>query len=229
LACDDRRRASCGSRRPCGPPLRCRPARAFRDHEQREEIDRGGDRLQPEHPAPGGIAEPEIRGRAAGIAGEREVRDERAGQAGDDHDLLHARQAAADRGWRDFGNVDRRDDTSRTDAKAADDPCENEDFRARRSTGEQRAEQEKRSGEHHDVAATDRVGHPPGAERTDSRADQDRPDIDPDSEPTETERRLQALLRAVDHTRIIAEHEAADRRHRDDRGDEAMIDRGAPL
>jgi hypothetical protein len=46
----------------------------------------------------------------------------------------------------------------------------------------------------------------------------------PIDELAEPERGLQPLLRAVDDAAVIAEHEAADRRHGDNCGNEAVID-----
>ncbi|CAB5370605.1 unnamed protein product [Rhizophagus irregularis] len=199
-------------------------ARAFRDGEESQKIDRGGQRLQPEHPAPCRKAEPEVRGRAACVAREREIGDERAGQAGDDHHLLHARQAPADRRRGHFGDVHWRNHAGGTDAKATDDARDDEQDRAAGTACEQRADQEQHGGPHHHRAAAIGIRQTPRAEGTDRRADQDRADIDADAELAQFERGLQPLLGAVDNARIIAEHEAADRRHHDDRGNETYID-----
>ena len=156
------------------------------------------------------------------VARQREVGDERAGQAGDDHDLLHARQPAADRGRRHLGDVDRREHAGRADAQAADDAREDEDAPScRAAPAQQRADQEQHRGDHHHAAPADQVGQPPGGEGADRAADQDRADVEADAQPAEVERASSPFCVPLMTPEVIAEHEAADRRHRDDRGDEA--------
>jgi hypothetical protein len=140
------------------------------------EIDCGGDDLHPEHPAPCRIVEPEQRGRRPCDAREIPVGDECAGQAGDDHDLLDARKPTADVRGDDFGDVDRGEHAGRTDAEAADDAGEHEHGCRSRRTRCECADDEQHRGDHHDVAAAEIVGKPPGHERADRRADQDRAD-----------------------------------------------------
>ena len=76
-------------------PARDQIARAFGNDEEGEEVDGGGNGLKPEHPAQGGKAHPQIRGRTTGIAGEHEIGDEGAGETGDDHHLLDRGEPAA--------------------------------------------------------------------------------------------------------------------------------------
>src|SRR5204863_7979668 len=53
-------------------------------------------------------------------------------------------------------------------------------------------------------------------------------DVQARAELAQVERPLEALLRAVDHAAVVAEHEAADRRDCDDRDDEAQVDPCVP-
>ena len=199
------------------------PPRAFGDEQQGDEVNRCRDRLEPEHPPPGRIPQPQLGGRAAGVAGEREVGDERPGKAGDDHDLLDARQPSADLGGRYLRDVDRRDHAGRAHPQSTDDPGDDKHRRAIGGPRQERADQEQDRGQHHDLAPTDRVREPTRAKSADRRPQQDRPDVDADTELTQIESGLKTLLGAVDHARIVSEHEPADRRDGHDQSDEPQI------
>src|SRR3546814_8749512 len=85
-------------------------------------------------------------------------------------------------------------------------------------------EDEDQRGEHHHRAAADRIGKPPGGERADRAARQQRRDRYPQPDIVEREGLAQSVLRAVDHARIVSEHEATDRRDRHDQRDQALVD-----
>jgi hypothetical protein len=110
---------------------------------------------------------------------QRIVRDECAGQAGDDHDLLQAGHPPADACWSDFADVDRRQHAGRADADAAEEPREDEDRRRVGGPGAERTNEEQHCRNQHHAAASDPVGQPPGGERAERAAEQDRADVKP--------------------------------------------------
>src|SRR3546814_9692645 len=94
-----------------------------------------------EHPAPRRIAEPENLGRMARIVRQPVIDEERAGQPGDDHHLLDARQPPADRCRSHLADIDRREHARG----------------AHRQPGEEAREDEDRSEEHTSLQSLMRI------------------------------------------------------------------------
>jgi len=155
--------------------------------------------------------------------GQGVVGHEGAGQAGDDHDLLHGRQAPADVRGGDFRDVDRAQHAGRADAQAADQAEDHEDGRGVRRPGAESADDEQHGRDDHHGAAAPDVGQAAGGEGADGAADQDGADVQTGAQFAEVEGALKAFLRTVDDAAVVTEHEAADRGDRDDRGDEGHI------
>ena len=205
-------------------PLGDQVARAFRDEEQGDEVDAGRNDLHPEHPAPGGEAQPERGRRPAGRRRQGVVGHEGPGQTKDDHDLLDAGKATADGGRRDLGNVGRGQDAGGTDAEPAYEAGQDEVDGGVGRAGPKRADQEGHGRQQHHPATADQVGQPPRDEGTDGAAQQNGGDVHPRTERRQIERGFQPVLGAVDDARVIAEHEAAERGHGDDQDYEPKID-----
>ena len=204
-------------------PLGDQVARAFRDEEQGDEVDAGRNDLHPEHPAPGGEAQPERGRRPAGRRRQGVVGDEGPGQTKDDHDLLDAGKATADGGRRDFRDVGWSQDTGRADAQAAHKPSQNELDRGIGCAGPYCADQKGDGRQQHHLATTDQIGEPTGDEGSGRATQQDGTDVHPRTERRQIERGFQPVLGAVDDSGVISEHEAAERRHGDDQDDEAKV------
>ncbi len=210
-------------------PARDQIARTLGDQHQGHEEQRRRDHLHPEHPAPRRKPEPErIRG-PAGAAGQEIVREERAGEAGDDHDLLHAREPPAQMRRRDLTDVGRGEHAGGADAHAGREARDDHHQRRAGGTGRQRAgdEQQRRDQQH--VAPTPDIGQPAGAVGTERASGQQRAHGDAESAWRQAERAAQSILRAVDDSAVVAEHEAADGRDTDDCGDQRQIDPGIGL
>ncbi len=204
-------------------PLQHQVTRAFGDEHQRDQEQRGGDGLHPEHPAPGGLVEPQRAGGGAGRLGQQVVAEEGAEQAGDDRDLLHGGQASTVACRRHLGDVGGRDDAGGAHGEAADHACGDEPPGRHGRARSQRRNQEQHGGDEQDRAAPPQVGHAPGEERADHAAEQHRGDFETDADGTGAEGRLQPVDAAVDDSAVEAEQEAAQRGHAADLHDQARV------
>ncbi len=198
-------------------------ARAFRDDQQQQQEQDGGNRLHPEHPAPGGLPGPERLGGGTGGVGQQVVAQECAEQPADDGDLLHRGEPAAVARGGDLGDVGRRNDAGRAHRKAAHHARKDEKGRAVRGAGPDGREQEQRRGNDQDRAAAPAVGQAAGKEGADGAAQQHRGDLEARLCGSGLEGLFQAVDGAIDHAAVEAEQEATDRGHATNQDDETGV------
>ena len=101
--------------------------RAFRNEQERNKEERGGQEFHPEHPAPGFKTEqPFIHRRSACGLSDEVVRHEGQEEAADDRDLLDRGETTAILRRRNLGDIGGRHDAGRADGETANDAIDNE-------------------------------------------------------------------------------------------------------
>ena len=192
--------------------------RAFRNEQERNKEERGGQEFHPEHPAPGFKTEqPFIHRRSAGGLGNEVVRHEGQEETADDRDLLDRGETTAILRRRNLGDIGGRHDAGRADGETANDAIDNE---FRRRTGNARApggNDEAGGGNNHHGAAAECIGQGARQRRADRATQQHGRDVEARPDILRIEGNPQAVNGSVDHARVESKKKSADR---GDGGDE---------
>ena len=186
-------------------PLAKQPARTFRDEEEQDQIERRRDRLYPEHPAPAGVAH----------AQQEIIGEEGGGDADDDHQLIQRNQAPAQLGWRNFRDVDRRDENGAAHRDAAQHPREHKHRKTCRPRRHQGRDGEQHRCEHQDFFAAKGIAQETrqgvAAQRAPAQAAHRQAQLPVPARAGELEIFLDERHRPGNHRGIKAQEKSADR------------------
>jgi hypothetical protein len=149
----------------------------------------------------------------------------RAGETGNDHDLLQAGQTAAHAGRRHFADVRRRQHAGRADAGTGGKARQNHHQREVAAPAAIALTMKRIAAATITRRRPHRSADPSGHERTECTTRQQRADGDAQPSRAQIKRAAQPLLSAVDDPAVVAEHEAADGGHADDGGHHGQVDR----
>ena len=185
-------------------------ARGLGDEKEADEEGGGGEEFDPEHPLPGlETQEPNGAG-AAGELGDDEVAQERGEETEDDGELLQGREASANGGGGDFGDVGGADHAGGADGETADEAI---DDKLNRTAGDARtpgAEGEEDGGTEERGAAAEGVGDAAGEESARSAAEEHGSDIETGDGGAGAKGGGERADGAVDDAAVETEEETAD-------------------